>query len=182
MDGGDDSRALYNVNYRTAIGLGDEPATVVGRFGQLKSDDANIPELANAARPECMHRDSRLGTGDTPHGWAAPSYILLHGNSMVYENGNDLELCWGVAPKWLAGEAHIWVKDAPTKFGTIDFNLRRSASVLTLEHSMSPNPNRPKPSKVRLHIPPPLRNEIATVRVNGRAYTLSPEESVLRID
>ncbi len=132
--------------------------------------------------PECIYRDSRLGTGDMPHGWAAASYILLHRNSMVYENGNDLELCWGVAPKWLAGEARVWVRNAPTKFGTIDFNLRRSASVLTLEHRVKPNLNQPKPSIVRLRIPPPLRNEITTIRVNGRAYTLSPGESVLRID
>lgn len=132
--------------------------------------------------PECIYRNSRLGTGDMPHGWAAASYILLHRNSMVYENGNDLELCWGVAPTWLAGDAHVWVKDAPTRFGAIDFDLRRSASVLTLEHSLTPRPNQPKPSKVRLHIPSPLRNEITSVRVNGRAYTLSPEESVLRID
>jgi hypothetical protein len=47
--GGDESRPVYNVNYQTAIGLGDEPATV-HRFGQLKSDDANVPELANVAR------------------------------------------------------------------------------------------------------------------------------------
>ena len=41
--------SLYNKNWQTAIGLGDEPATIVDRFGQLKSDDANVPELANAA-------------------------------------------------------------------------------------------------------------------------------------
>jgi len=50
VEGSDESRPLYNVNYQTAIGPGDEPATVVDRFGQLKSDDANVPELANAAR------------------------------------------------------------------------------------------------------------------------------------
>jgi hypothetical protein len=65
---------------------------------------------------------------------------------MVYENGNNLELCWGVAPKWLAGEARVWVKDGPTKFGTVDFNLRRSGSVLILEHSLTPSP-KPAQSK-----------------------------------
>ena len=34
VEGGDESRVLYNVNYQTAIGLGDEPATVVDRFGR----------------------------------------------------------------------------------------------------------------------------------------------------
>ena len=50
LRGADAARALYNRNYQTAIGVGDEPLTFVDRFGQLKSDDANVPELANAAR------------------------------------------------------------------------------------------------------------------------------------
>jgi hypothetical protein len=48
--GFDEARVLYNRNYQTAIGVGDEPLTFVDRFGQFKSDDANVPELANAAR------------------------------------------------------------------------------------------------------------------------------------
>ena len=131
--------------------------------------------------PECIYVKSRLGTGDTPHGWAAASYVMLHRNSLVYENGNNLELCWGVAPDWLAIGAHILVKRAPTKFGTIDCDLRRSASVLSVEYRLTPNPNQPKPHEVRFHIPPPLRDEIAAVSVNGTVYTLSAKESVLRI-
>ena len=132
--------------------------------------------------PECIYLKSRLGTGDTPHGWAAASYIMLHRNSLVYENGNNLELCWGVAPDWLPTGANISVKGAPTKFGTIEFSLERSASVLTLEHRLTPNSNQSRPSEVCLHIPPSLRNEFTTVRVNGRAYALSANESRLRID
>lgn len=36
---------LYNKNWQTAIGLGDESAS----NGQLKSADENVPGLANAA-------------------------------------------------------------------------------------------------------------------------------------
>jgi len=131
--------------------------------------------------PECIYVKSRLGTGDTPHGWAAASYILLYRNSLVYEEGNNLELCWGVAPDWLGDGAHMSVKGAPTKFGTVDCDVRRSASVLNVEYRLTPNPNQLKPREVHFHIPPPLQNEIATVRVNGRVYTPSAKESVLQI-
>ncbi len=43
--------------------------------------------------------DELRGTGAMPHGWAAAEYIFLHRNSLVYEDGNTLELCWGVQPE-----------------------------------------------------------------------------------
>jgi len=212
--GGDESRALYNVNYQTAIGPGDEPATVVDRFGQLKSDDANVPELANAARGGGSRNVSVVMEIGNPSRAVSnfqadqsleDGYLpILHTKvraqqgffrSVVFSSDSGgikadyLGIIGGSNPfrvRLLCPTTtlitRVWVRDAPTKFGTIDFNLRRSASVLTLEHSVQPNLNQLKPSIVRLHIPPPLRNEITRIRVNGRAYTLSPEESVLRID
>src|ERR1035441_736952 len=50
IQGIDYSPTLHNTNWQTAIGLGDEPASIVDRFGQLKSDDVNGPELANVAK------------------------------------------------------------------------------------------------------------------------------------
>lgn len=45
----DCAASLYNKNWQTAIGLRDEPASIVDRFGQLRSDEANVPSLANSA-------------------------------------------------------------------------------------------------------------------------------------
>jgi GH15 family glucan-1,4-alpha-glucosidase len=131
---------------------------------------------------ECIYVDSRLGTGDTPHGWAAASYVLLHRNSLVYEYRDNLELCWGVFPQWLPSGGHIQVKNAPTNFGEIDFDLRRSGSVIDFAHRLIPSANQSRPNEVHLHIPAPLRNEISTVRLNGKVCVLSPEESVLRLE
>ena len=75
--------------------------------------------------PECIYVESRLGTGDTPHGWAAASYVLMHRNAFVYENEGALELCWGVHPEWLVDGAHFSVKRAPTRFGTLDLEMKR---------------------------------------------------------
>jgi len=130
---------------------------------------------------ECIYVDSRLGTGDMPHGWAAAEYVLLHRNSLVYENGNNLELCWGVDPGWLGDGAHIAVTHAPTKFGKVDFDLSRSGSILVFEHNLFSIAGQPKPEKMSLHIPPSVGKEIRSVRLRGKVHALSPGESVLPI-
>ncbi len=134
------------------------------------------------AWPECIYSDSRLGTGDTPHGWAAASYVLLHRNSLVYENEGKLELCWGVHPEWLGDGAHLSVRRAPTRFGKVDFDLSRSGSELTFEHKLVSNSSQPRPNEIRLHVPLSTRQDIRSVRLNGKVQRSSSEESVFRID
>jgi hypothetical protein len=131
--------------------------------------------------PECIYSESRLGTGDTPHGWAAASYVLLHRNSFVYENEEDLDLCWGVHPEWLHDGAHLIVGGAPTRYGRLDFDVKRAASNLTIDYALRPNSAQRNPTAVRLHIPGPVRSEVHSIRLNGTLHKLSPEESVFRI-
>ena len=131
---------------------------------------------------ECIYSDSRLGTGDTPHGWAAAAFVLLYRNALIYELGDDLELCWGVFPEWLPSGGHIRAKSAPTRFGMIDFELRRSGSIITFEHRLASRANQPKPNEVHLHIPPTVLSEISEVRIKGRSQSVRPGESVLRIE
>ena len=131
--------------------------------------------------PECIYSESRLGTGDTPHGWAAASYILLHRNSFVYENEDDLDLCWGTQPQWLHDGAQLTVRGAPTRYGKLEFDLKRAAGTLTMEYALRPNSAQPNPTAVRLHIPRPVRSEVQSIRLNGTLHKLSPEESVFRI-
>jgi hypothetical protein len=131
--------------------------------------------------PECIYIDSRLGTGDMPHGWAAASYVWLHRNSLVFENGDNLELCWGVHPDWLGNGAHLSVRGAPTRFGKVDFALSRSGSVLTFEHHLVSNLSQPRPNEIRLRIPLSTRKEIRSVRSNGKVLLPTSEESVFRI-
>ena len=44
---------------------------------------------------EEMFIESRLGTGDMPHGWAAAQYVHLHRNALVFEDKDVLHLCFG---------------------------------------------------------------------------------------
>ena len=45
--------------------------------------------------------DTRQGTGDMPHGWAAAQFVHLLRNSLVYEDNDVLHLCWGAREDWL---------------------------------------------------------------------------------
>ena len=81
---------------------------------------------------EEMFIESRLGTGDMPHGWAAAQYVHLHRNALVFEDKDVLHLCWGAREGWLNNG--ISVKRAPTKFGTVDFTFRRDGKTLVLDY------------------------------------------------
>jgi len=131
--------------------------------------------------PECIYVESRLGTGDTPHGWAAASYVLLHRNAFAHENENYLELCWGVHPEWLVEGAHISVRQAPTRFGKVNLDLKRSGARLAFEYKLEPVAGQVKPREVRLHLPVSVLNEIRSIRMNGTDRRLSPDEPVIRI-
>ncbi len=124
--------------------------------------------------------NTHLGTGDMPHGWAAGQYVLLHRNSLVYVDGKKLELCWGVQPDWLKDGAKLSVKQAPTEFGKVQFELRRSESTLILDYNLTLAPGQAAAEEVRLHIPP-LGGKITSVQVNGRVRSLYPGESVITL-
>ena len=123
--------------------------------------------------------DSHLGTGDMPHGWAAGQYVLLHRNSLVYEDGKKLELCWGVQPEWLKEGAKVSVK-APTQFGKIDFELKKSGSILALDYNLTPGTDQTAAEELYLHIPPGLKG-ISSLCINGKTRPISVGESVIKL-
>lgn len=129
---------------------------------------------------EIIHIKSRRGVGDMPHGWAAAQYVLLHRNALVFENHKYLELCWGVQPEWLRDGGKLSAHRAATKFGTVDFTLQRSGSELVFDYNLA-SAGHGAPEETRLHIPK-LREAIASVRINGRARSLAPGESVIKLE
>jgi hypothetical protein len=123
---------------------------------------------------------ARTGSGDMPHGEAAAQYIHLVRNSLLYEDGNNLELCWGVQPGWLQSGAPIRVKDAPSKFGRVTFELRRSGSALVLEYNLASAPGQARAAAVHLHLPR-TAEPVQSVQVNGQTRPLSPGQAVITI-
>ena len=126
---------------------------------------------------EEMFLESRLGTGDMPHGWAAAQYVHLHRNALVFEDKDILHICWGAREGWVNNG--IVVKRAPTKFGTIDFEFRRNGKALTLDYKFVRGAHQEMCRKVQLHIPP-FAVQPESVRVNGNLRTLAPNQH--RID
>jgi hypothetical protein len=122
----------------------------------------------------------RKGSGDMPHGWGAAEYLFMHRNALLFENEDRIEFCWGVHPDWLRDGAQLTAKRAPTKFGQVDLELRRSGSKLLFDYNLS-SVEHDIPNEVRLHIPK-LKEVIASVRINGREHPVSPGERVIRID
>jgi len=121
----------------------------------------------------------RRGTGDMPHGWAAAEYIFLHRNSLIFENDDVLELCWGVQPDWLADGAAISAKNAPTRFGKVDFDLHRNGDQLIAKYRLN-SQGFTRPSTTSLHIPV-LQEPITSVNVNSVVYPLQPGQTVIAI-
>lgn len=125
---------------------------------------------------------SRIGTGDMPHGWAAADYVLLHRQALVWEMENKLHLCWGASADWLSEGKGIVVKNAPTQFGTLNFQLKRSSpSALTFQNSLRAHPNQGKAEEIILHVPPELGKSLKSIEINGKAHPWSPGQTVIPI-
>jgi hypothetical protein len=128
---------------------------------------------------EEMFIESRLGTGDMPHGWAAAQYVHLHRNALVFEDKDILHLCWGAREGWLNNG--LTVKRAPTKFGTVDFTFQRKGKTLIFDYKFVRGQHQESCRQVRLHIPPTAeQNE--SVRVNGKVHDLQPNQHVIELE
>ncbi len=112
--------------------------------------------------------DSHLGTGDMPHGWAAAQYVHLHRNSLVFEDKDVLHLCWGARDAWLSNG--IKVKQAPTKFGNVDFEVHKIRGTIVLKYNFVRGEHSQACRHVQLHVPPSAQ-QIRSVSVNGDVRT-----------
>lgn len=123
--------------------------------------------------------DTRQGTGDMPHGWAAAQFVHLLRNSLVCEDSDVLHLCWGAREDWLNNG--ITVQRAPTRFGVVSFKLRKSGDSLALEYRCERETHQPQYSQAQLHLAPSVKRPIS-VRINGKIETLAVGQRVIRVD
>lgn len=122
--------------------------------------------------------DSRIGTGDMPHGWAAAQYVHLHRNALIFEDDDVLHLCWGAREKWV--ENGIRVTRAPTHFGSVSFDLRREGPTLVVDYRLTPGVHQMKCRGIRLHIPR-CASQFTRARINGVARRLSSGQSTIEL-
>jgi hypothetical protein len=111
---------------------------------------------------EEMFPDSRVGTGDQPHGWAAADFVLLLRNMLVREQGDTLQLLYGIPGEWLAGGHPIEVRRAPTSLGgPVSFRVSGAAErgLVTVAVTHAP----PRASALRVNLP-----DTRVLRFEGR--------------
>ena len=82
--------------------------------------------------------------------------------------------------EWVKEGAKLSVKQAPSKFGKVQFELQRSGTTLVFDYNLTPEPGQASAEEVRLHVPP-VKEKITSVRINGKGRALSPGESVIRL-
>jgi hypothetical protein len=82
--------------------------------------------------PEIVWTDAVHGRwlGDLPHSWVAATFLHALRTALVYERASDgaLVLAAGVPESWLAGGEPVRVARLTTWWGTLDYELRRTAS------------------------------------------------------
>lgn len=127
---------------------------------------------------EQIMTESRRGTGDMPHGWAAANYVILYRNSFVYENNDTLELCKGVRSAWLPDGAVLLASEAPTRFGKVHFELRRNGSRLVASYQLAGTIH-PAPGNVVLYLP--ALEGVSEISVNAKRFVLTPGQNLIAI-
>ena len=91
-------------------------------------------------------------------------------NLLVWDDGNVVWLAKAVPRHWLAQGKKISVKDAPTRFGTVAYEIvsdvDRGKITATIEM-----PSRRTPKSVLLRLRHPKAASIQSVTVNGNPWT-----------
>jgi hypothetical protein len=123
--------------------------------------------------------DTRQGTGDMPHGWAAAQFVHLLRNSLVYEDSDVLHLCWGAKEDWLSNG--ITVRRAPTKFGVVDFELRKSGETFVLDYRLNRGAHQQPYSQAQLHLPPSMKRPVS-VRINGTVRNFASGQRTIQVE
>jgi hypothetical protein len=67
-----------------------------------------------------------FGMNLSPHGWFAAEYRTLIRNMLIREEDDNLHLLSAISPEWVKAGSIIEVKDAPTNFGMINFEIKFS--------------------------------------------------------
>ena len=91
-----------------------------------------------------------FGNDLAPHNWFAADYIALVRNMLICERGDTLDLLSVLSPAWVKPGQTLWVTNAPTEFGPMNFAATFTAHGMELrldEHF------RRAPDHMRLHLP-----------------------------
>jgi len=113
--------------------------------------------------------------GDLPHAWVGSDFVRSVLDMLAYERESDdaLVLGAGIPSRWLASPTGIEVHELCTRWGHLDFTMRRDASGGGVVVAIPGSFRVPAGGIV---IQPPGRFRGASV--NGKSVPLSPEGAV----
>ena len=84
---------------------------------------------------------------------------------LVHETASGVQLAFATPRGWLAPGKRIAVRDAPTRFGAVSYDLEAR------NRAIEGNVEAPAHAKLELRLRLPAGERIASVRVNGRPAT-----------
>jgi hypothetical protein len=99
----------------------------------------------------------------------------------VQERGDELWLAPFVACNWLKGGLTVAVKQAPTRFGPVGYQITSSVDKGFIEASIEP-PVRTSPKAIVIRLRHPDGKPIRSVTVNGKPHRdFSPAGEYVRL-
>ncbi len=106
--------------FETELLRGDQAKVVQGLYDSLAHTTATYGGFETGVRPYARRSvDDNLA----PHGWFAAELVALIRNMLVRERDGGIELLSAVPGRWLGPGRATIVRDAPTKYGTVDVSL-----------------------------------------------------------
>ncbi len=103
--------------------------------------------------PEAIHPLSGGGSaGDGHHGWASAEWLVLVRSMLFVEWGRRLRLTPGLPEEWLQTEGEITVQNAPTDFGTLNYQVEWDNGGRNVRLRLSPDWHTP-PHAVSWELP-----------------------------
>ena len=112
--------------------------------------------------------------GDMPHAWVGSEFINGVRALFVYEKDDLLILGHGIDEKWLERKEGISVKNLPTYFGEISYDVIKEGNLLKIKVSGDANPHEGFVFKS-----PFLKKKIKSIMINGKKWKKSTNQEVL---
>ena len=152
-------------NTLTELVRGEQAQAIREFYGELLHTSSTQAGFEYAIRPW----GSRDFEGNiAPHGWFAADYRNLLRNMMVREESGSLHLLSAVSPDWIGKGKSIRVRNAPTYFGDLAFDLEVPTENTALLHIRSAFDH--PPAELVVHLPWFLR--VAEVSADGKKITV----------
>ncbi len=160
--GGFEKLQPYYVHYQEAYLRRDQiPNFLRGFFNTL----------AAISDPDTLTFQEELDFGGgQPHKTHEEGWFFEQIRSMlVIESGEELHLAAGTPRKWLEDGQRISIRNAPTYFGKVGYEIVSAIKAGKIHGSVQ-SPRRNPPSRVLLRLRHPSRQQLKRVTVNGKNW------------